>query len=159
MSDKLLIKQILKELELLKQENVMLRKRIKELEKHCAKYEHPKNSSNSSIPPSQDPFRKTKSLRQKSDKKPGGQKGHKLKMISNPDDVVVYDIVHCTCCGNDLPDNNFSYKTRQVFDIPEIKIHVTEHHVINKTCSNCGKENQVDFPEGLVQEAQYGVIK
>src|SRR6056297_2624004 len=51
-----------------------------------------KNSGNSSLPPSQDMFRiKNQSLREKSDKKPGGQPGHKgetLLMSPNPDNVI-----------------------------------------------------------------------
>ena len=58
------------------------------LKEKLAKYENPKNSNNSSIPPSKDenrPF-KSKSLRKKTGRKPGGQKGHKgttLEMTSN----------------------------------------------------------------------------
>lgn len=52
----------------------------------------PKNSGNSSLPPSQDMFRlKNQSLREKSNKKPGGQPGHKgetLLMSSDPDKVI-----------------------------------------------------------------------
>ena len=40
-----------------------LRKKNAELKERLAKYENPKNSGNSSVAPSQDPFRKTKSLR------------------------------------------------------------------------------------------------
>ena len=63
--------------------------RIKYLEDQISK-----NSSNSSKPPSSDGFKrqnKTKSMRKKSGKKAGGQKGHKgstLKMVDIPDDVV-----------------------------------------------------------------------
>ena len=48
----------------------------KDLKNRLLKYEHPKNSNNSSIPPSKDKNRsKQKSLQEKSDLKPDGQKG------------------------------------------------------------------------------------
>ena len=49
-----------------------------ELKRQLSKYEHPKNSNNSSIPPSKDEDRpKRKSLRKESGLKPGGQKEEK----------------------------------------------------------------------------------
>ena len=47
-------------------------------------------------------------------------------------------------------------KSRQIFDIPKIKIKATEHRIIIKKCTSCGTKNKSDFPEELVQEAQYG---
>ena len=158
MSDKLLLQRLLIEFKILKKENIELRKRVKELEEKLSKYENPKNSSNSSIPPSQDPNRTTKSLRKKSNKKIGGQKGHKghqLKMVAHPDEIIFHDIKNCKCCGKKLSAEG-RIKSRQIFDLPEIKIHVTEHQTVSKTCTNCGLKNQSDFPKGLVQPAQYG---
>ena len=45
---------------------------------------------------------------------------------------------------------------RQVFDLPEIKIEVTEHRVLKKACACCGKISQGSFPKALSQKAQYG---
>lgn len=159
MSDKQLIKQLLQDFETLKKENAELRSRVAELELRLAKYENPTNSGNSSVPPSQDPFRKTKSLREKSNKPQGGQKGHggsKLKMVATADAVVVHDVEYCSCCGNSLEEAPEHFDTRQVFDIPEIKIYVTEHRRLHRRCVSCGKSNKGQFPEQLVQEAQYG---
>ena len=136
----------------LKDQNILLKARL-------AKYENPKNSGNSSIAPSQDPFRKTKSLRGKSKLKQGGQKGHKgnkLTMVTNPDIVIIHDITQCHCCGNELPKDENNYDARQVFDLPPIKIEVTEHRRLKKTCLHCGRKNKATFPEGMSQEAQYG---
>ena len=69
MTDKQIIQQRLKDFEALKKENTRLALRVAELEKKLSKYENPKNSKNSSIPPSQDPNRVTQSLRKKSNKK------------------------------------------------------------------------------------------
>jgi len=137
---------------------VSLKRENADLKERLAKYENPKNSGNSSVPPSQDPNRKTKSLRKKSNKKIGGQKGHKghqLKMVNNPDKIIFHDINDCTCCGEKLISEG-EIKSKQIFDLPEIKIHVIEHRTVKKTCANCGLENQSDFPKGLVQAAQYG---
>ena len=165
MLDKILLQKLLNDLDdlksdfdILKKENSQLHKHIKILEEKLSKYENPKNSGNSSVPPSQDLNRTTKSLRKKSNKKVGGQKGHKgskLLKIENPDIIVLHEITQCECCKSQLPKEG-KIKSRQIFDIPKIKIEVTEHQIITKVCGNCGKKNKTNFPEGLVQEAQYG---
>lgn len=137
-----------------------LRKENAELKERLAKYENPKNSGNSSVAPSQDPFRKTKSLRARSNKPQGGQKGHKgskLRMVTDPDaKILIHDVEQCGRCGQGLPEDAQSYDARQIFDIPPIEIQVTEHRRLHKTCGKCGAANSGTFPEGLVQEAQYG---
>jgi len=156
--DKNLLQRLLKDFDILKKENIELRKRVVELEEKLDKYENPKNSNNSSIPPSQDPNRQTRSLRKKSSKKVGGQKGHKgnkLKKVSNPDKIILHDITQCNSCQAKLPKEG-AIKSRQIFDIPKIKIHVTEHQIISKKCINCGTKNKSTFPKELIQEAQYG---
>ena len=65
------------------------------------------NSTNSSKPPSSDGLTKSvvKSLREKSGKKPGGQKGHKgygLKIEREPDEVVVVQPIGCPGCGSGI---------------------------------------------------------
>jgi transposase len=86
---------------------IFLEGRVLELEKELAKYRTPKNSSNSSFPPSKDENRsiKTQSLWEDSGKKSCGQlrhEGHTLEMNSAPD-VITYHIPgFCSCCGLDL---------------------------------------------------------
>lgn len=131
----------------------------KALKEKLQKYENPKNSNNSSVPPSQDQFRKTTSSRTKSTKNIGGQKGHKgnkLKKVDTPDEIIFHDIIQCSCCGEKLPEAGEAKKSRQLFDLPTIKIKITEHVTIAKTCTSCGTANRSKFPEGLIQEAQYG---
>jgi hypothetical protein len=72
-----------------------LEKRVAYLEEKLSRYEHPKNSSNSSVPPSQDPnqAKKTTSLRETGGKHPGGQTGHKgiaLEFTEQPNKIVEY---------------------------------------------------------------------
>ena len=63
------------------------------------------NSSNSSKPPSSDGLTKSarvSSLRERSGKKPGGQKGHKgetLRQVADPNEVVNHYPPACSMCG------------------------------------------------------------
>ena len=59
------------------EENSELKKRLLELEKKTEILSVKKDSHNSSLAPSNDIVKRNKSLRKKSNKKAGGQKGHK----------------------------------------------------------------------------------
>ncbi|HEX4205581.1 MAG TPA: DUF6444 domain-containing protein [Ktedonobacteraceae bacterium] len=78
------------EVEYLRQENRELKERITQLEAQLQKVQEQlaKDSHNSSKPPSSDDIkRRTKSLRKKSGKKPGAQKGrvgHTLQRVEQP---------------------------------------------------------------------------
>jgi hypothetical protein len=74
MSERAIITQLLYQLQQQGEEIALLKKQISVLEEKLSGYAHPKNSSNSSTPPSQDPFRgkRSMSLREKSGKKRGG---------------------------------------------------------------------------------------
>lgn len=130
--------------------------RIKELEDQLSK-----NSSNSSKPPSTDQKEKPspKSLRPKTGKKPGGQKGHKgetLLVSEYPDQTIVHKVDCCTNCAKNLIDRKADdIKTRQVYDIPELRFLVTEHQVEIKVC-DCGCVNQGVFPIYANHYLQYG---
>ena len=132
MTDKQLLIELREEFALFKKETyaiiVALQKENAILKERLAKYEKPKNSGNSSIAPSQDPYRKTKSLRERSNKLQGGQKGHKgskLRKVTAPEFSINHGVDQCGCCGNNLKDTAHTYDARQVFDIPSIGIEVT----------------------------------
>ena len=131
-------------------------KRIKELEDQIAK-----NSKNSSKPPSSDGLNKPspKSLRKKGLRKSGGQRGHKgenLKMTSSPDHSREHKVTLCQNCQKDLSNLPVSeYQKRQVYDIPPLKMEVTEHQSEVKLCS-CGCKNVGEFPSHVPHYVQYG---
>jgi transposase len=120
-----------------------------------------KDSSNSSKPPSSDGLKKkTKSLRQKSGKKPGGQKGRVgkgLAQVKNPNVIVTHTIANCINCRLGLDDvTGVIAEIRQVFEIPEPKVVVTEHRVEEKECPCCLAKNRAVFPENIRGPVQYG---
>jgi transposase len=138
------------------------------LENFQVKLEHlqgilAKNSSNSSKPPSSDGLKKppkTRSQRGASGKKPGGQKGRKgttLNRVEKPDYIVIHAPTACTGCGFNLEkvESNRS-ENRQVFEVPEPKIEVTEHQAVVKTCPCCGITSKGKFPESIKAPVQYG---
>jgi len=138
-----------------------LKLQIAKLESELARYRTPKNSGNSSLPPSSDfaPPKRNQSLREKSDKLPGGQEGHQghtLQMKELPDNVVKHAPCTCDKCGRDLSDIPESFiEKRQVVDIPSIQVIYTEHQVYKKVC-RCGHITQGSFPKEVIAPIQYG---
>lgn len=131
-----------------------------DLKRRLSKYEHPKNSNNSSIPPSKDENRpKRKSLREKSGLKPGGQKGRKgntLMMVEAPDIIKEHSPSFCNGCGESLDDTPSVCKgKRQVYDIPKIEIKVTEHQIYTKQCT-CGHITEGEYPQEANAPVSYG---
>lgn len=131
------------------------------LKHRLSKYETPKNSSNSSIPPSKDENRpkKNQSLRKKSHRKPGGQPGHKgetLEMSILPDEFVDHVPGYCTTCGEYLEGKAAELESeRQIVDLPKIQAIWTTHRQYSKTC-NCGHKTTSKFPDHINVPVQYG---
>ena len=115
------------------------------------------NSTNSSVPPSQDLKRKKGSKKKTSGekRKPGGQDGHggtNLKQVANPDQIETLEIDRRT-----IPDGQYTpmgFEVRQVIDIKISKI-VTEYRAEILQDQN-GNQFVARFPDEITRPAQYG---
>ncbi len=121
-----------------------------------------KDSHNSSKPPSSDGLsKKSKSLREPSGRKPGGQKGHEgstLKFAAKPDEVVEHPLAsHCEQCGQRLHRAELTPIRRQVFDLEKPVLTVTEHRGYETHC-RCGKRHISCFPQEAAAPVQYGPV-
>ena len=144
--------------------------RVEALETRVRQLE--RNSRNSSRPPSSDhgnfnPPPKPKSLRPKSKRKPGGQDGHlgeTLLQKDCPDHVVEHRFdadARCPECGAplgadfaELHDQNC--ERRQVFELPAIRVEVTEHRAERRVCPDCATMVTAAFPAEVTSPVQYG---
>jgi len=142
-------------------QNQLLLKENRQLKDKLFTYENPKNSRNSSMPPSKDENhpKPNQSLRKSSDRKVGGQKGRKgktLEMTAHPDEIIELVPDYCTSCGNALQDfSPQKEQSRQIVDIPPIKAVFKEYQTFSKIC-NCGCTSTADFPSGVNTSISYG---
>lgn len=122
------------------------------------------NSENSSKPPSSDGLakkpQKTTSQRGKSDKKVGGQPGHRgttLKRVAEPSETVDHlPPQHCSRCHATLPlESAQILEQRQVFDVPVTAFEVIEHRTYTVACT-CGQRHNSAFPAEVSETVQYG---
>jgi transposase len=145
----------------LRSRNQFLEVKLIHLESQIEELKRKKNSSNSSIPPSQDPNRTNRntSLRKKGGKKNGGQTGHQgktLEFSTNPDEIVELKPDTCHNCGKGLDkDSLVRGETRQVIDIPPLYTITTEYRTYEGLCS-CGCATAVPFPSYVKPGISYG---
>jgi transposase len=118
--------------------------RVLELEKQIGK-----TSENSSKPPSTDGFKKViQHNREKTDRKSGGQKGHKGHTLKYAEGESISELIYVavagTCdCGASLALSGkaLSYERRQVINLPALIPYITEYQVEQKVCG-CGKRHR-----------------
>ncbi len=100
------------------------------------------DSTNSSKPPSSDGLKKkprlARSLRASSGKTSGGREGHKgdtSRQVPEPDVVIRHEACACEHCQAPLGAKSaIGVETRQVFDLPERPLIVTEHQATTYRC-------------------------
>jgi transposase len=120
-----------------------------------------KNSSNSHNSPSQDKSKpkRNRSLRTKSNRKSGGQEGHKghtLKMTETPDKTKVLRSDYCSSCGSGLHDlvHQLISKRQEVI-IPPIVPQIVEYQQFACRCS-CGHYQKAAYPSNINAPIQFG---
>ena len=123
------------------------------------------DSSNSSKPPASDGLAKTspRNLRKKTGRKPGGQPGqpgHTLNPVKKPDHQKVHRLDRCPCgqCGGISLQSQpvLDYECRQVFDLPPLRLEVTEHRAEIKICPISNLTVKASFPAEVEAPIQYG---
>ena len=118
-----------------------------EIEKTSLQAQAAKNSSNPSKPPTSDGLRKTRSLRKRGERPVGGVPGHKgstLERSATPEHIVEHlPPPQCEACGTRLEPGE--YQARQVFDLPQPVLEVTEHRAWQARCG-CGHLQQGASP-------------
>ena len=142
----------------------LLLAKIAELEARIAELQRQakgKTPQNSSLPPStQHPHAKPKPPQRKSKRKRGGQPGHKkherpLIPTDRCDEVQPLKPTECRRCGGKLTGNDPEPLRHQVWELPEIKPHVTEYQRHRLVCPGCGETTCAELPPG-VPEGQSG---
>ena len=152
---------------ILRDQNAAQQTRIAQLEARIAELERQLglNSGNSGKPPSSDGLKKkpvrVSSLRERSGKKPGGQKGHPgetLRQSESVDATINHFPKACAGCGEALSEAMATdHIARQVFDLPEPQpLIVTEHRAHSCRCTACGTQTRADFPPDVQAPVQYG---
>lgn len=153
------------EIEQLKRENFELRKALEEAQEtiNDLRAQLAQNSGNSHWPSSRDKGKKrrSKSLRQKSDKQTGGQLGHEgrtLEFRTEPDRIERHRPERCANCQAPLDASHSlpGVERRQVIDIPPLQMEVVEHQVETLVCNGCGHVTTGAFPSDVTNPVQYG---
>jgi len=150
--------------------NYHLTRRLQELQAELERHEPGevrRDSHNSSLPPASDPpgvkaqnaVRRTRSLRRRTGRKVGGQVGHRgltLVRVGSPDRVVTHAPQSCQRCAAVLSDGAVvAVELRQVFELPPVRVEVTEHRVETRRCAACGERTKAEFPRGVRAPVQY----
>lgn len=135
---------------------------IRDLQIEIQLLKNGRNSNTSSTPSSHDYGRsKRNNLREKTNRKSGGQVGHKgssLKMSEKPDEIQKYIPRYCKQCGEEFDDDSIFelHKRKQEVVIPQIKSKFIEHQSYHSTCSRCNTQTTTDLPSHLKANIQYG---
>jgi transposase len=149
-----MIRLLMKQVETLESHVKEQDKRIAELEARLN--EPPKNSGNSSIPPSKG-FKGNKGEDPKKAGRTGarkgslGRKGTNRPLADNPDEIVRVMAKTCEHCRSALGEENQTLREAyDKIDIPEVKPHITRVEIYGGVCPCCAKKTTpVCVPDGL----------
>jgi transposase len=108
-------------------------------------------------PPSSDGLKRSRSLRSNTSRRKPGHPGERLHPSAKPDEVACLPLEQCPKCQGDLSGQPMeSEEVRQVFELPPIKLRVTEYRTAQKRCLHCGRFFTASFPAGVTAPTQYG---
>lgn len=145
--------QLSKQLQEVCAENTLLKAQLKQFEEELERLKEKlnTNSSNSSKPPSQDPFRKKRDTKP-SGKKPGGQPGHpghsrKTYSVDELSKVIDVKPELCPHCAGKEFDQTVSVEVRQVVDLPELPPEVTQYNIHTCKCGQCKQSVRAPLPK------------
>jgi len=153
------LQEALAEIQALKEEVKELQAEVKELQAEVKELKEKlnTNSSNSSKPPSQDPFRHHKP-KKPTGRRQGAQKGHpghSRRLIPIEQVQIQHNlkpIICPSCQSNTFDDEVVRTEIRQVVELPELPPEVTQYNIHTCRCSCCGKHVKANIPN----EAQFG---
>ncbi|CAN5808674.1 hypothetical protein BH11MYX2_BH11MYX2_41160 [soil metagenome] len=125
------------------------------------------NSRNSHLPPSSDPpgsVDKTGSgkPRSKSERKRGGQCGHRgsrreLVPEARVNDFIDFYPAECENCWAALPEvPDLNAKRYQVIEVPPIQPHTSEYRRHAVTCACCGHKTRAAYDEDTIPASPFG---
>jgi transposase len=109
------------------------------------------NSSNSSKPPSSDPPWEKKTSKGNTNGKRGAQTGHQgitreLVPAEEVDVIVPCKPADFCACGGAVDLDESAPERKQVFEIPQIRPHITEYQVFSGECSCCAAKMRGELP-------------
>lgn len=152
-------------------DNTKLEKQIKQLEAEIERLggrQVEKDSTNSSVPPTQQSISaqitlRTKSLRESTGRPSGGQPGHEgreLAKTDTPSDVMEHRAKVCPYCGAVIPEDaeqecTMTTQMIEIGGVAEPPV-VTEHKRLTAVCPHCHKRAHGKMPTGNSTKTSYG---
>jgi transposase len=73
-----------------------------------------------------------------------------------PDEIKEHKIKNCPKCGGNVEQVQGHFTKTQVFEIPEIRVKITEHHIHEIQCPYCHAICRPCIPKEITAPVQYG---
>ena len=75
--------------------------------------------------------------------------------MAKPDQVELHRVKECKHCRASLEEVVVQgYEKRLEFEVPQVRVQVTEHQAEIKECPICHQKTTGEFPEAVTQPAQ-----